>query len=508
MRATRMLAASILLAGVALAQEKKQLDPQPKKVLPDFKIDVPTETPAPPKLVPTVSGSPRSDIFTPLQLSEVLQSVEEHYPLLRFAEQERQVLSGRLLSAMGPFDTNLGASTLNVPEGTYENYRFNIGLSQAFTSTGIRAFSNYRGGYGDFPSYSGGSKTADGGEYRGGISIPFLRDGSIDRQRANLQQAQFNREAAEPFVERSRLDFQRAAARAYWLWVANGERLKVVRELAKLADTRDKQISQLVGEKIAAKIDRANNLQNLLGRNANLVEAEQSFVQATLDLSLFLRDNTGRPSLATYDRLPGFPGLSEPDSTAMDAALKMAFERRPELRRLQFQMEAARVELRFAENQLLPAANGLISGVSDIGAGKPKSGPSRLDRNGFEVGLEFQVPIQRSDARGRVMTAQAEISKLNLQLKFQEDLIRSEVQSTFIAVERAYEQNKVAQERVKYANQVAEGERQLFRDGLGDLVRVNIQEQAAFEAEIFVISARLNYFRAIAEYKAALGVTD
>jgi outer membrane protein TolC len=491
-------------ADFAVLQKEPPVVPKGKD--PDFRIDLPAGTPPAPRVAPPLAPA-AAGLVTPLTLTEVLQSVDVHYPLLRIAEQERSVAGGRLLSALGAFDTNLALTSTNVPLGTYENYRFVSGLTQAYTSTGLRTFANYRGGYGDFPSYSGGNKTADGGEFRAGVNLPLLRDGSIDRARANVQQAALNRDAVEPFVERQRLDFQRAAARVYWAWLAAGERLRLVRQLAKLAETRDEQIGKLVGEKLAARIDRADNLQNLLGRNAGLVDAEQAFLQATIELSLFYRDDKGQPLLANLERLPRFPQLMEPDGAELEQAVTLALDRRPELRRLRLQQQAAEVELRLAQNQMLPGLNAFVAGVTDVGAGKPSQGPGRLDRSGLEVGLEFQIPVQRSDARGRMQAAQAQVMQIAQQYKFQADLIRAEVQSAFVALERAFEQVKVATERIKYAQLVAEGERQLFKDGLSELIRVNIREQSAFDAEIIAVQAKQNYFRALAEYKAALGLT-
>lgn len=480
----------------------------PKQLGQDFAFDLPEKTPAGPRPVPPVAGTPPSEGVGPLTLPEVLRSVEEHYPVLRAAEQERAIAGGRMLSAMGAFDTNFLVTGNSTPVGTFESHRYGAGISQAFASTGARVFSNYRAGYGDFPIYYGDRKTAEGGEFRGGVMVPLLRDREIDRARANLQQAQFNREAVEPFVERQRLDFHRAAARVYWSWVAAGERVKVVRTLVGLAEVRDKQINQLIEQKLSARIDRADNLQNLLGRNSNQVESEQAFVQASIELSLFLRDGLGRPVLATFDRLPTFPDLQEPDPTQLGTAVQFAVGRRPELRRLALQQQVAEVEARLARNQTQPALNWTIAGVSDVGPGKPKTGPSRLDRSGFEVGFELQAPLQFSEARGREMAAAAQLQQLAQQYRFQEDAIKAEVQSTFIALERSFEQAKVASERVRLARQVAEGERLLFQGGLSELMRVNIREQASFDAEIIAINAKQSYFRSLAEYKAALGMTE
>ncbi len=508
MDAARAWIVFVALGASASAQDQFAADRQlPKPKDPTFAIDVPAETPARPKPAPPIVGSAPSAGPGSLDLAEVLRSVDDHYPLLRAAEQERAIAGGRLVSAMGAFDTNLSLTNTNVPEGTFENYRYSFGLSQTFPFSGARVFTQYRGGYGDFPSYYGDRKTADGGEIRSGIQIPLLRDREIDRARATLEQARLNRDAAEPFVERQRIEFQRAAARVYWLWVAAAERLAILRSLVGLAEARDKQISRLVEEKLAAKLDRADNLQNLLGRSAGLVEAEQAFVQASIDLSLFLRDESGRPVLATLERRPGFPLLLEPDASQFEKALTYAAERRPELRRLRLQLQSAEVELRLARNQSQPSLNAIVAGVTDLGAGKPKTGKDRLDRNGLEVGFEMQAPAQFRDAKGREMAAAALLGQLTQQFRYQEDVIRVEVQSAFLALDRAYEQTRLARERVKYARQVAEGERQLFRDGLSELIRVNLREQSAFDADVLEVTAKLNYFRAMAEYRAALGMT-
>ena len=63
----------------------------------------------PPSNLPEIEGTPVSK-GGPLTLQEVLDSLEENYPLLRAIEQERILAGGRLLSSMGAFDLNLTAS--------------------------------------------------------------------------------------------------------------------------------------------------------------------------------------------------------------------------------------------------------------------------------------------------------------------------------------------------------------------------------------------------------------
>jgi outer membrane protein TolC len=221
-----------------------------------------------------------------------------------------------------------------------------------------------------------------------------------------------------------------------------------------------------------------------------------------------LRDLSGKPVIATFDRLPEFPDMLVPDANKMDEAIQLAFNLRPEIKRLRFQQQTLEVELAWARNQQLPALNAILAARSDVGLGKPAVGPSRLDRNSLEVGFEFQVPWQRREAIGRAMAAQAQIVQIAQQLRQQEDEIRIEVQAGLSTLERSYQNFVVAEKRAKLALDVAEGERRLFDLGLSTIITVNLREQNAFDAQLELVGAKLNYFRLLADYKAALGIFD
>ena len=476
--------------------------PPPREV-PDVKPGA--TPPAAPKAPPDLLGSPAS-AGGPLSLDEVLYSLERNYPLLRAIEQERAIAGGRLVSAMGAFDLNLTGGV----EGqgtTYDNVRTNLAVSQGLPVAGLGLFAGYRTGFGDFPTYNLNQKTADGGEYRAGFSMPLLRDRAIDRPRATIQQARLDVAIAEPVIERQRLDFQRAAARTYWNWVAAGQRLKVVETLVKLAVDRDVQLRAKVDVGPTANIERVDNQQNIALRNGVLVQAQRAFQQATIDLSLFLRDESARPTLAGLERLPEFPAVEPVDAAEFEDALWTAFELRPEPRRLRLQRDKVAVELRYALNQTLPGVNAVVAASQDAGPGKSSlSGPNGLDRTNVSAGVALQLPVQRRDARGRASAAQAQIIQIEQQLRQAEDVVRAEVQDAFSALERAVEFYRQAKQRVDLARLVARAERALLAGGRSDVLRVTLREQAAFDAEVVEIGALLDYFRALADFRAAVGI--
>ena len=477
-------------------------EPAPK-VAPAPKVG--DEPPGGPKSTPALRGGAAS-VGGPLALEEVLLSVEANYPLLRAVEQERALAGGRLVSSLGAFDLNL----MNGVEGqgtTYDNLRTTVGASRGLPFGGLGAFAGYRSGLGDFPTYNLGQKTADGGEFRAGLSIPLLRDRVIDRPRANVQQARLDIAIAEPVIERQRLDFQRSAARVYWNWVAAGKRLKVADNQVKLAADRDEQLKARVEVGPVANIERIDNQQNIALRNGVLVQAQRGFQQATVELSLFLRDASGAPTLAGADRLPEFPGIHPVDANTFDSSLRTAFENRPEPRRLGLQRQRALVELRLAENQTLPTLNAVVAASQDVGYGRSSlSGANGLDRTTVSAGLAFQLPVQRREARGRILQSHAQLVQIEQQLRYAEDLVRADVQDTFSALERAFEFHDQAEKRVELARLVARAEREQLRLGRSDVLRVTLREQVAFDAEVVEIGAKQDYFRALADFKAALGI--
>jgi outer membrane protein TolC len=467
------------LAGITVAPPK----PSAALELPDLSLD---------------------DRDEPLTLQEVLQSVLIHYPLLQAVERERGIASGKLTSAMGAFDTNVNMAGNALAPGTYENYRSEFGLSQQFMTGGISAFGGFRTGYGDFPTYNLSQKTANAGEWRGGITLPFAKNRDIDRPRALRAQAELDVALAEPIIERGRLDWMRAAARSYWAWQGSGERYGAGERLLDLAVRRDSELEQKVAMGATANIERIDNQQNIALRNGLIVQADRAMQQAAIDLSLFHRDASGRPLLARRSRMRQVPEPVQPTVLLYQDSLARALGSRPEFQRLSLQREKLLVERRLASNQTLPNLDGQLTGNQDAGFGKSAlSGNDGLDRQVLQASLIFQLPAQRREARGRLQTAESQLMQIDRQLSYAEDQVRAEVQDAFSLLERAYEFHKQARTRLDLARLVAGAEREQLRLGRSDVLRVTLREQAKFDAEIFEISARQEFWRAESDLRAA-----
>ena len=460
--------------------------------------------PSKPSISPQVPGLATDERPEPLTLQDVLKSVLLSYPLLQAVERERGIAAGKLTTAMGAFDTKVNMAGQSLAPGTYENYRSDFGVSQQFMTGGISAFGGFRTGFGDFPTYNLAQKTADAGEWRGGLNIPLARDREIDRARASRAQAALDVSLAEPTIERSRLDYMKSAARTYWNWMGSGERYAATERLLDLATERDKQLELKVNGGIVANIERVDNQQNIALRNGLIVQADRAMQQASIELSLYHRDDGGRPLLARRSRMRPVPMPTEPTIEIYEQSLARAEASRPEFQRLSLQREKLLVERKLAVNQTLPGIDGQLTGNQDAGYGKsPLSGPNGLDRQVLQAALVFQMPVQRRDAFGKMQTLDSQLTQVNRQLSYAGDQVRAEVQDAFSLLERAYEFHEQSKHRLELARLVALAEREQLRLGRSDVLRVTLREQAKFEAEVAEINARQEYWRAESDLRAA-----
>jgi outer membrane protein TolC len=477
------------------AARAAELLPAPQSAVPQRPdTTVPPVVPSASLSIPGLAVDSRPD---PLTLAEVLLSVLVHYPLLQAVERERGVASGRLTSAMGAFDTNVNMAGNALSPGTYENYRSDLGMSQQFMFGGMSAFGGFR-------TYNLAQKTADAGEFRAGLNMPFARNREIDRARATRAQAQLDVALAEPAIERSRLDYMRSAARTYWAWMGSGERYSAGERLVDLALERDKQIELKVEGGVIANIDRIDNQQNIALRNGIVIQADRAVQQAAIDLSLYHRDPSGRPLLAGRRRMQPVPTPVKPTIELYQQSLARAMGSRPEFQRLALQKEKLVVERRLAANQTLPGIDGQLLGNQDAGYGKsPLSGINGLDRQVLQASLVFQMPAQRRDARGKLQTLDSQLMQIDRQISYAHDQVTVEVQDAFSMLERAYEFHKQAYKREELAALVARAEREQLRLGRSDILRVTLREQAKFEADILEIAARQEFWRAESDLRAA-----
>lgn len=439
-----------------------------------------------------------------LQLAAVLASIERHFPLIEAARREEASAEGELVSAYGVFDPAIRARIEGAPVGGYQNGRFDLLIDAPTPLWGTNFFTGYRASFGKLPDYDGKLETNQYGELRAGFSIPLLRNGPIDRRRANLTRAKLGVPVAKAGVLQARIEAARTGSFRYWEWVAAGQRLRVAERLLKLAEERDTATGDRVRRGDLARIDQVDNQRTVLNRKGAVIVATRALQAAAIELSIYLRDDRGEPLLPDASRLPAelpapeaMPDEQAPLYSAEDAAT--ALKNRPELERLRLQREQFRVERDWARNQAWPALD-LIAQVSqDFGPGN-----ELRQQTVVEGGVSVDIPTLNRVARGRRQSAEAAMARLDALTRLAADRIQTEIADARSATFAAAQRVRIAQAEVRVSREVEEAERTRFDLGDSNILFINLREQATVEAALREIDARLDYHRARAAYRAAL----
>ncbi len=494
-----------------LPKEKRDELPPPRVLPKNDELPPPKplrEDPLSPLIPPKLGqlGTPGDKVgqpvgCPPLLLQDVLASVDRHYPLIYAAEQERNIAAGARLATLGAFDHNLRSQNY-IDGGTFASQRYNMIMEQLTPFQGISYYAGYRAGLGSFPIYYQDRKTGDGGEFLAGIVFPLAKNREIDSARAALAKATIDQQLVEPTIQLQRIDIARAASLAYWIWVAAGQRLMIARDILRLAQERDQQLARRIAAGNLAQIEREDNKRIIIDRQARVVVAQRAFQQASILLSIYVRDENGIQQIPKFEQLPAFIEPPQPpDGEQRLKDLEAAMANRPEIQRLALQREKIRVDLDLNENQLMPGVNVGLAGAQDFGQTKKD-----LYKTFGQVSVLVDVPIERRQARGRILALQAEMARLLAQERFARDRVQMEVQNALNGLDRAYDLLQQGRDNKAQNEYLADAERRMFDVGKSDLFRVNIRELNAAEARVLEIDAAVEFYRSLVEYHAAVGL--
>jgi len=434
-----------------------------------------------------------------LKLEDVLASTAKHYPPLLAAIQDRVIADADVTSAEGRFDLTLRAKYDADYFSYYDNSKYDAGIEQPLSFQGMSFFSGWRLGRGEFASYDGKLQTDSLGEYRGGMRLPLLQNRAIDSRRAELSKALIGRRIADLGIDQQKLLIVQLATRRYWDWVAAGQRFRAAEAVLKVAETRDQQLRDAVKLGSIPAIEVTDNQRAILTRRVQVVEAERALQLAAIELSLFYRDDRGDTRLPDVSQLPpAFPTVREIDEQRLRDDIDLALKRRPEIQRFAAQRNQVEVDRRVARNQLLPNVDLVMGYTRETGDRLVRRGPDELS-----AALEFALPIQRRQAKGREMSAVARIEQFDQRERFARDQVTAEVRDAYSAVITAYRRAQALRQEVEVARQLEDAERVKFDLGDSTLFLVNLREQATFDTVLRELSALNEYYRAVALYEFA-----
>lgn len=434
-----------------------------------------------------------------LGLEEVLRSVDQSFPLIAAAALEQEEAQASLLSSAGGFDPSLRASGTYEPISGYPKQYFTSQIEQPTALWGTTFFAGYRYGSGKIPIYDGRLETNEYGEIRGGARVPLWRDGPIDRRRASIRQGELGVTLAKLSADQQRLEARRVASLRYWDWVAAGRRLEILRAWLGLAVVRDAALAVRAESGDIPEIDRTENQRTILQRQTAVVGAERDLGQAGMEVALFFRGADGGALTPPLRRLPrALPEAVAADIPNARAEEELAVARRPDVKRFDLIRDRSRIEADLARNQQKPAIDVTLYGARQFGAGDPARGEPVAG-----VSLVLDIPLRNRVQIGREQGAEATIAKTEQQKRYARDRIVADVRAALVTIEASRQRAAMAQKEVGVATQLAQAELRRFELGEGNLLLVNLREQANAEAAIREVDALADFQRAVANFRFA-----
>lgn len=437
----------------------------------------------------------------PLLLAEVLESVRSQYPPYLAALIEFDIAAGRLRSAQGAFDLNINAAGAFRPSAYYDGTTAYAMLEQGLPFWGGSVYGGYRFSDGFLPNYNKDRAQGDG-ELAFGLRLNLLRDGTIDKRRASLTKARIEQELADPVVLKQYIDFIRSGSIAYYNWVGAGKALAFAESLLQIAKDRDQNIRDLVDDGAAAPILITDNERLVVSREISVVKARRLFEKASIELSLFHRDDNDEPVLSGRERLPPlFPAHPAPDQGRLSSDTAKALIFRPEVRAIQLKIDKAEVDYRLAKNAMLPNLDVALEANQTTGS---RSTYRDIEELELEGRVEFKMPLQRREARGQMEAVAGVIQQLRAEEQFARNKIAADVRDAYSALEAAALQISRARRNVELARELEKAENDKLEAGASDLLPLQIREQATFDSQVSEVQALADYFKAEADYRAAV----
>ena len=485
-----------------------------------FSLMMPTIALAEPVLDSSVVQA-QSIRTAPLTIEEVLARIELTHPLLRATGLERAQARAKILKALGAWEPRFRNE---IEYDRYQTYNLtNVtglnSLNAGYVDTmlkiahpwGWELFGGIRNVFGDHATLSGmnTSGTGDRNVQSPGVALPqdfqlfypqqmgivggrfnLLRGFMINEEYAQLQQAELAGPQAEVKVAQKRQDLYLAGAVQYWDWQVIVKQADVVKRALAIAEERYRMVEGRAKSGAVAPIDVVEAREEVQRRREAAIAAQRKVEYEQYKLALFLWEN-GEPVTPRPEWAPEFQGETPLPSEEDVAAFKVeAAEDRPEVRDLYIEARLNNIDLKLAKNGLLPKLT--VEGGPAIGAIYWVGGI------GYRMAALFSMPLFNRAARGKVLHAEAEQTRLAYKQAYTERQVQIEVDNWLSAIVRARDRVKASTEALRLAKTLEEGERARFNMGATSVLFVNLRERA-------VVEAAYELYRAQADYAVARG---
>jgi len=467
-----------------------------------------------------------------LSLRGAIQASLQNNLQVQIAKETREISgSATETIARGAFDLNLTGSlslshveststgiysksnpVLVTTEATTHGRTFTAGLSKPFewggtlSATYNPTYSNTSGTYiYGGTTYAYGTTDPYTGTFSATYTQSLLKGFGREVTAANLIVAQKGTLIADYAYQKTIIDLVASTESAYWDVVYAQRNLDNKKQALALAEKQLKENKIRVEVGTLAPIEVTSAEATVALREQEIITAEASLLNAKDTLIRMLYPLGARPTDVATTDAPTLGHLSLDES----GAVKMALERRVELKGAKLDLEAKRVLERAALNRTKPQLDAFATynGGSDnySALASVNSDLAGLKNPGYTIGLQFAMPLANHAAKGALSQARATARSSELTLRDQELAIVLEVKQAIRNVEASEKTVKASEKTRVYREKDLDAEQKKFDNGMSTNFLVLSKQNDLDSAKATEVQSQITYAKAVTTFEKAIG---
>jgi outer membrane protein TolC len=262
-----------------------------------------------------------------------------------------------------------------------------------------------------------------------------------------------------------------------------------------LAQKRQHAIEQQASLGDLPKLAISENLQLIIQRQQLLNQGQMIFEQAEVNLSLYFRDQKGKPLLPGEQSLPV---LTNSSNNAVET--RESLRKHPGIKRLNHYANMMKLKRNQARNELLPQLDANAFTFKQNGTG----GYPLMIPQAAMVGVSFKFPLLQRQAKGNLIQAESELRQVRVEKRFLYEQLNNEFTNMLIGIKRSRQQVSLLKKELALAQKVQQGETKKFYHGDSTLFLVNQREQMTTQIQLngLHVQVQLEELKARARYFA------
>jgi outer membrane protein TolC len=303
---------------------------------------------------------------------------------------------------------------------------------------------------------------------------------------------------------------------AYWDLAAQQENVRVAEQALSVSQRllQDNQIRLDVGTMSPLDVTSAEAEVAARTRDLTIARTNLQLQEANLK-NILSKDVSSELDKASIVLTDPMPEPKDSDLPTLETALESAFEKRPDFRQAQINLENQDIALKFTQKSLLP--NAAIFGFY---AGAGLQGDTATSQSGiwdsfsqafqgtypeYAGGMSMTIPFRNRVAQADNLRTQLETNQIKIGLQRSRSQIELEVRKGIIGLIQGKAQVEAAHQAVRLARAIWEGEQNKLDAGSSTSYQVILRERDLIAARQAEVSAVAGYSKAKVEMDRSTG---